>query len=421
MKLRATLVLFVAAAVAASLDAPAAQAGSAALERAASPPLPHLAGTLPDVEGRILDALRAANLADPVVRIAADTNGHLTVAGLWFTYSGRAPNPLPALQVCVWSLLRAVLAAASTVDEVHLSGFHQGGGPFDGNRRDVTFSAAAARREIEGISAVTPARTALAMLPRIWYHPVLLQAAAQESGMPEAMVHPPLQHEKPPAFRGTPQEQVKESRHRSTGLTAGGIVEGKIYRGDPARRLLALTFDDGPVPIYTTLLLDTLERLGLQGTFFLIGQRVQQYPYFARETVRRGHEVGNHTFHHLNLTRLSPDQVAEEISRAQDVIAAVTGQMPRYFRPPGGDYNATVLRVATNLGLVTVFWTDDPGDYARPTPALLEGKLLARVSNGGILLLHQGIDETIRILPLVVEILRRRGFILTTVGELVKP
>ncbi len=376
---------------------------------------PRLAGTLPEVESRILDALRAARLAGRLIRIAADTNGRLTVAGIWFTYSATSPNPLPALQGYAWTVLRLAFTADPTVDEVDLSAFHQGEGPLDPNRRDVTFSVAASRREVEKIPAAVAPQASLAALPRVAYSFVLLRAAGQGTGLPPAAAHPPIQREQPPRFQGTSQERAVESSHRATGLAGGGIIEGKIYRGSRSRRTLALTFDDGPVPIYTTLLLDTLDRLGVRATFFLIGQRVQEYPYFAREIVRRGHETGNHTFHHLNLPRLSGAEMAAELGRAQEVITAVTGQSPRYFRPPGGDYNATVLRVAANLGLVTVFWTDDPGDYARPNPLLLEAKLLARVSNGGILLLHQGVEETIRLLPLTVDVLRRRGFTITTV------
>ena len=107
---------------------------------------------------------------------------------------------------------------------------------------------------------------------------------------------------------------------------------------------MALTFDDGPFPIYTTLLLDTLDRLHLTATFFLIGEQVEQYPYFAQAIARAGHEIGNHSFHHPNLTQLAAQAVEDELRRTQEVITAVTGQTPRYFRPPGGDYNDTVLR-----------------------------------------------------------------------------
>jgi peptidoglycan/xylan/chitin deacetylase (PgdA/CDA1 family) len=77
-------------------------------------------------------------------------------------------------------------------------------------------------------------------------------------------------------------------RHRIAGLARGTIIEDKLYLGDHSRRVVALTFDDGPFPIYTTLLLDTLDRLHLKATFFLVGEQVEQYPYFAQAIARAG-------------------------------------------------------------------------------------------------------------------------------------
>jgi peptidoglycan/xylan/chitin deacetylase (PgdA/CDA1 family) len=381
----------------------------------------HLAGTLPQVERAVATALDTAGLADRVVRIGADTNGRITVAGVWFTYDAHVLNPLPDLQVYTWDAIRTVLGAVSSVDEVHLSAFHLDDPVFDTNRRDVTYSVAASRVEVNRVGAAPPAR-AVAALPRVWHHPLLLLAAAKGTGIRTGSeTHPRIHREQEPVFQGNTNERAVEAQHRDAGRASGKIVEGKIYRGSPSRHALALTFDDGPVPIYTALLLDTLDRLGLRATMFLIGHRVQQYPYFAREIVGRGHEAANHTFHHVNLTRLTAEGAADEIATAQDVISAVTGRAPRFFRPPGGDYNAAVLRAAANLGLVTVFWTDDPADYARLGPPALESRLLSRISNGGILLLHQGVEDTIRILPPVTEILRKRGFAITTVGSLAAP
>lgn len=387
--------------------------------RQGSAPYPRLAGRLPQVEGPILGALQTAGATHQLIQVAADTNGRLTVASLIFTYTAGVPQPLPVLQTYAWTIVRRVFAAVPTLDEVDLTAFHQGSGLFDADRTDVTFSAAVSREDMTRIGPDTPAAGALRALPRVWYHPLLLQtqAAALEAHQ-QAQPRQPLQPERPPAFTGTVEERVTEMQHTSRGLTRGGIVAGKLYRGDPGRRLLALTFDDGPVPIYTTLLLDTLAHLGIKGTFFLIGRRVEQYPYFARAIVAGGHEPANHTFHHTNLTRIPPTQVSAEIRGAQQAITAITGRTPQYFRPPGGDYDANVLRATRDLNLITVFWTDDPADYARPGLSILESRLLSRVSNGGILLLHQGVEDTILILPVTIATLRRSGFAITTVTGL---
>jgi peptidoglycan/xylan/chitin deacetylase (PgdA/CDA1 family) len=191
-----------------------------------------------------------------------------------------------------------------------------------------------------------------------------------------------------------------------------------IYRGDRTRATLALTFDDGPFPIYTTLLLDTLAQLGVKATFFLTGENVQRYPFLAQAIVRAGHEVANHSYHHPHLIRLSVAQMTEELASTQEVIAAVTGQAPRYFRPPYGEYSADLMRVAHSLGLSTVFWTAGGGDYASPSGEALKAKLLRQADGGGIVLLHEGVPGTIRMLPQTTEALAQRGFTLTTIGAL---
>ncbi len=386
--------------------------------------LPQVAGTMPEVEGPILQALQAASLTGQLIWIAADTNGHLTIAWLVMTYSDSLLDPLPALQAYAWDLVRTTFAAVPSLDEVHLSGLPQGESPFGSHRHFVTFSAAISRAEFLAAPRSLTAREVLAILPRVWIHPALLQPEGHSptgDRLTSAGPRTPFMADRSIRFWGNRKERATELGRQIAGLAYGGIAGGILYQGDPSRQAVALTFDDGPFPIYTTLLLDTLDRLQLKATFFLVGEQVQQYPYFAQAIVRAGHEVGNHTFHHPNLIHLSEQQVEEEIARTQEVVATVTGQTPRYFRPPGGDYNRTVLRTVRRLGLMTVFWTDDPGDYANIGPRALEAKTLARITNGGILLLHQGVEDTIRVLPHIAEVLRRRGFAITTVSGLLLP
>ncbi len=375
---------------------------------------PQLAGTMPDVEQAILRAVKRASW---VIWIAADTNGHLTIASLGFTYPSAPPDVTRLINARAWRLAQLAFTAVSTLDEVHLSGVQQGDVELELGHPTVTFSAAISRTELLAVPETIPGSEAVTGLPRVWYAsgsaPARVGAresqgaGSQEPGQPESQ--PPVQL--PP--NGSRSSRVQGHPH----LSPVPIV----FRGDPARREVAITFDDGPFPIYTTLLLDTLDRLGLKGTFFVVGEQVQRYPYFARAIVNAGHEVGNHTFHHLRLSQLSERQIEEEITRAQEVIADVTGKRPRYFRPPGGKYAIPVIRTATALGLTTVFWTANSGDYTQPGAAVLEGKILGRVNSGGILLLHQGVGETIRILPQTTEVLRHRGLILTTVSGLLAP
>ncbi len=367
-----------------------------------SPPHPHLAGVLPEAETQILEAVQAAGLADRLVEIAAATNGHITVAGLWFTDTGTPADSRSAVLGYAEGLAEAVFDSVPALDEVDLTGAYPAGTSPDPTHLNVVFSAAISRHELPRLPGGKAARDKLVPLIRVWF--------PDQEAAPLPSVTPGL------SGRGRDPRPLQ--RHPTHPSVQGQSVEIEIYHGDPGRRTVAITFDDGPFPIYTPLLLDTLERLGMKATFFLVGQQVEEYPYFAEAIARAGHEVANHTFHHVNLTHLPAQEVLKEIKDAQETITVITGQVPRYFRPPGGDYNDTVLETAHRVGLVTVFWTANSADYTNPQPAALEARVLARVSSGGIMLFHQGIVVTLQILPRLTEILRSRGYLITAVGDL---
>jgi peptidoglycan/xylan/chitin deacetylase (PgdA/CDA1 family) len=128
-------------------------------------------------------------------------------------------------------------------------------------------------------------------------------------------------------------------------------------------RKLALTFDDGPNPAITPKLLDLLDRFNAKATFFLIGRFVRECPEIVKETVARGHSVGNHTETHPNLLWSSPTQVRIELRLCQDAIRNATGLPPKWFRPPYGMRNPWAIRLARELGCQTEMWTLMPGDW----------------------------------------------------------
>ena len=200
----------------------------------------------------------------------------------------------------------------------------------------------------------------------------------------------------------------------------GGVVAGRLYHGSPSRPIVALTFDDAPHPLYAPLLLDSLRRAGVRATFFCIGRNAEAYPYFVREMVREGHEVGNHTYHHIRLNKLDETSVTNEITQANQVLQGIVGKPITYFRPPGGRFSPTVLRVVQRLGMTLAFWTDDPGDFDNIGQAPLETKLLTNLRPGGIVLLHDNVLQTIVVLPRFLGLASREGFRLGTVSDLVR-
>ena len=153
------------------------------------------------------------------------------------------------------------------------------------------------------------------------------------------------------------------------GVAAYGAVHPRSQLFGPmicrtnSPRKLALTFDDGPNPAITPKLLDLLDRYQARATFFLIGRFVRECPDLVKETVARGHVVGNHTELHPSLLRLSPMKIRVELRLCHNAIREAIGAPPKWFRPPYGRRNPWVVPAARELGCQTVLWTLLPGDW----------------------------------------------------------
>jgi LCP family protein required for cell wall assembly len=187
-------------------------------------------------------------------------------------------------------------------------------------------------------------------------------------------------------------------------------------------KLIALTFDDGPYPVETPLLLDALRDLRIHATFFLIGRDAEQYPALARTIAADGNEIGNHTATHPSLDRLDAAGVRTELTTGAALLAAAAPQASEttLFRPPHGRFTETTLRTAQQLGYTTVFWNDDPGDWRADGGNGLVEHVLAHATAPDIVLLHSGKLSTVADLSRLVRDFRKGGFRFVTVGELLK-
>jgi peptidoglycan/xylan/chitin deacetylase (PgdA/CDA1 family) len=201
---------------------------------------------------------------------------------------------------------------------------------------------------------------------------------------------------------------------------ARGLQYRKLMHGDPTSRQISITFDDGPHTDYTPKLLKILDRYHAGATFFVVGEKAEQEPELVKAEVAAGHSVGNHTYHHVNLTKIPERLVATEILACGNVIEGITGTRPHLFRPPGGDYNSLVAETANGLDYTIVLWTDDPADYARPGETVIEQRTLDTIRAGGIILIHDGVQQTVDILPQLLQSLKDRGFECVTVDEMMK-
>jgi len=181
---------------------------------------------------------------------------------------------------------------------------------------------------------------------------------------------------------------------------------------------VALTFDDGPSPLFVAKGLDILDRYGVKATFFYVGLHLQAYPQLAPCVAARGHEIENHTYHHRSLVRLTADEIRADLRRANALIREQTGLQPRYVRPPYNRMNETARRVAAELGLEVVRWTIDPRDWERGAEAAhIVAHVLRRVKEGSIVLLHER-PQTLQALPALIRQLQARGYHLVTLREL---
>lgn len=191
--------------------------------------------------------------------------------------------------------------------------------------------------------------------------------------------------------------------------------------GDPdlrRRKLVALTFDDGPYPLYTPLLLDTLKRYHVKATFFLVGLHVREYPALARRIVADGHEIANHTDRHRRERDLSQQELAAEILGCEATLVNVTGQRPRCFRPAGGNLSLDGIRTVQRLGYTCANETINPGDWWQRDPDLLIRFAYRGRTREGVACMHSGALGTIKALPGYINSLKAKGFSFVTMSEL---
>ena len=165
------------------------------------------------------------------------------------------------------------------------------------------------------------------------------------------------------------------------------------YLGDTTKQVIYLTFDAGYENGCTGKILDALQKHNAPAAFFLVGNYIEQNPDLVRRMVAEGHTVGNHTMHHYDMSKIS-DQAAfqKELTDLEALYRSVTDQdMPKYYRPPQGIYSESNLQMARDLGYKTVFWSLAYVDWqqdSQPTAEAAYGKLLPRIHNGAVVLLH---------------------------------
>ncbi|MDH7577745.1 MAG: polysaccharide deacetylase family protein [Bacillota bacterium] len=202
-------------------------------------------------------------------------------------------------------------------------------------------------------------------------------------------------------------------------IPAGNGIPGVLRSVPCSSKKVALTFDDGPFQDLSPAYLKVLQEHEVRATFFPIGRHIRRALGMVSLIAQHGHEIGNHTFNHFNLTRISLESAEQELLMTAELIEQEVGYKTRFFRPPGGNLNQALVKMASDMGMQTVLWNIDPQDWGPvKKPEQLVEHILARVQPGSIVLLHEGKPQTLAALPPLITELKERGWQFVTLSEL---
>lgn len=197
-----------------------------------------------------------------------------------------------------------------------------------------------------------------------------------------------------------------------------------IAHNSAATKKIAITFDDGPHPTHTEEILDILKQYNVKATFFILGVNAAQYPSIVKRTFDEGHELGNHTYNHVFVNRVSDEALREEIRKTDDIITEITGRAPIVFRPPGGAYNDGKVAVIASTGHKCILWSwwQDTRDWSCPPVDKVVSTVMDNLHDGDIVLFHDfnsGKTPTAAALRIIIPRLIEKGYEFVSVSELI--
>lgn len=179
---------------------------------------------------------------------------------------------------------------------------------------------------------------------------------------------------------------------------------------------IALTFDDGPHPIYTAELLDGLKERNVKATFFIIGKQVGGNEDIIERMYKEGHLIGNHTYNHVRLKGLSDKDACEELLKTCKVLHKITGDYTEYIRPPFGEWNQ---KLNCKINMIPVMWDVDPKDWKSTNVSKVVNQVVTEVKENDIILLHDYYDTSVQAALEIVDQLEEDGYEFVTVDQLI--
>lgn len=216
------------------------------------------------------------------------------------------------------------------------------------------------------------------------------------------------------------QEQVIGQEVQQMDAEQMGTIQAAVYADSSETEAekdveIALTFDDGPHPVWTEKLLDGLKARGIRATFFVIGQSAEKYPELVERMVDEGNQVGNHTYSHVQLTACDESNALEEISKTQEIIYQAAGIDAHYIRPPFGSWNEKLQK---ETSLEAVLWDVDPYDWKVQNTDAVVQSILKQTEDGSIILLHDVYETSVEAALKAADIFLERGYRFCTVDEI---
>lgn len=228
---------------------------------------------------------------------------------------------------------------------------------------------------------------------------------------------PPLPVEPPKLAE--PQKAIEPPKTADTPKAVRTIPFGVLHQVPVNGPYVALTFDDGGSSWQVRRILDILREANVKATFFLLGDWASANPELVREMAAEGHEIANHSYSHPSFAWLSEDEMRAEIGSAQRMLSDIAGKPVRLFRPPYGYYNSELVDVVRDMGFdALVLWDVDTRDWTGAAAGTIAYRVETEVSSGSVVLFHLHGSHTAEALTDIIPNLKERGYILTTVGEM---
>lgn len=192
-----------------------------------------------------------------------------------------------------------------------------------------------------------------------------------------------------------------------------------VYGVETDKKVIALTFDAAWGADKTQGILDVMEQYGAKGTFFLVGFWIDKYEKETKAIAEAGFDIGNHSRNHLNMPKLSENEIKNEIEYVNDRVFDLTGKKPKYFRAPFGDYSNKLMTSLEELNMVGVQWSIDSLDWKGLSAKQIYERVVPKAKSGDIVLFHNNSDHVIDALPLVLSALKGQGFEFVILSQLV--